>query len=173
MTYHQLAMQENLQINKKAKAETQKLYEPKIPPSKLKYLNILIYFVFGGLSLIILYVVYLRFYPTYPLTIHKVSVITPIVKSPGHLSYQMDACKNTDRIATVYRRLISNNTGVAFAPTEGLAVRGCRVTTVTIQVPGGLTPGKGYYLYTDIQYQINQIHQEHVYWQAGPFEVIN
>jgi hypothetical protein len=123
--------------------------------------------------LLFIYVCYLFFWPQNPLVIRSVAVITPVVKSPGTLTYQIDVCKNTSLTPVVNRKIVQGNNGVSLQTSQGLATKGCRIAKVTIQVPPGITPGDHYVLYSDITYHVNALRDVHVYWHSQPFQIVN
>ena len=166
-----LAMKRSIKRSGAATISTSALTEPRIPPRKLKLLSFLIYFVFSGLAAIVFYTMYLYWSPQHPLVVYSAKIVTPVITSPGSLTYQIDACKNTDVTPIVFRKLVQNDAGASLLATQGLAVRGCGITNVTIPIPAGLKPGKDYILYSDIDYQVNALRTVHVYWHAGPVEV--
>lgn len=155
----------------KAKAETKKLTEPKIPPKKFTLLNILIFGTFGGGIFIVLYFFYLLFWPFNPLTINSVKVITPSVKVGGAMVYDINSCKKAALTPTVYRKIVSSASAEALTTSPGVLSTGCSNKTVPVTIPTGTIPGT-YTLYTEVVYHVNAVRDVHVFWQAGPFLVV-
>lgn len=164
---------ESTRAKEQAETETAQLIIPTVPKTKTLCLNLFALITFTAGLIIIIYSAYLFFWPQHPLVVKSVAVITPVVKSPGSLTYRINVCKNTSLTPIVYRKIVQDNVGAVVPPSQGVATRGCRTTDVSIQVPAGIKPGDHYVLYSDITYHINALRDVHVFWHSQKFTIIN
>lgn len=164
---------ESQKARTEATAATRKLWEPQMPKRSVTLLNAMGYLMFGcGLGLII-YVSYLLLYPFMPLTLNgPVTIETPVVKAGSALVYQISACKHTPDTPTIYKKIVSAQYSEPYPAVQGVVVPGCTTTKVPLAIQTGTPPGK-YMLYTEVVYHVNALRDIHVFWQAGPFQVVN
>lgn len=126
-------------------------------------------------TLAILYVAYLHFWPVDPITIYGVHVTGDQVVGQT-LTYQVHACKHVDQPSSVFKTMVgvgntAHNT-VSFAETHGAVGPGCHFTTVKVPLPATVTPGT-YYLRDDAQYSGYPLHAPvNVYSQSNVFRVV-
>jgi hypothetical protein len=165
----QKEMRDDLEAkNDVAQQATSDLFRtPTTPKSYITVINFIAFLMVSLSLLLIIYVVW----PFHPLTVKSTSIVTPNVKAGSSLVYKVDSCKNTPDTPTVYKKIVSAGYSESLPSSPGVIDEGCSDTKVVLPIPNGTPPGK-YILYTEIDYSVNAIRTIRVFWQAGPFSVV-
>lgn len=125
------------------------------------------------MSLMMLYNVYLRFYPFKTVVINKIELLTPSIKQGGILKYRVDYCRYTDAPTTVYKTVQDvNDSSLRYpmASTDGVSVPGCHVIDRSVQIDP-LIPSGVYYLDVTSLYDVNEVQTSRLNFKVGNFTI--
>lgn len=135
---------------------------------------ILVFLAFFG----VLYAFWCIFVPVKTLVINNFSYTAPIhVETPtlhagDLLKYKLDYCKYTDAPATGRRLLVDGQQIPLTNPkVSSPLLKGCHIIEREVPIPNTVNPGR-YYLDVEIDYDVNPVHIERVYYYTEYFQVV-
>lgn len=131
-----------------------------------------VFYVFSiVMAIFIVHNSYQAFYPYKTLVINKVTTQESF-RSNETLYYQVDYCKYTDKPATVSRTLhaIDESQSIPFPMVSTIAIRGCHVANVPLELYSTIKPGT-YYLLVNVTFHINSQRDIHVSFRTNNFEI--
>lgn len=99
-------------------------------------------------------------------------VVTKTVKAGSYLKYQLNYCKYTQDISTVYQTLAGHNIYTLAQIQRNIPV-GCQHLVITdVYIPPTVPPGT-YTLYITVEYHPNPIRTVQYFVHTVPFQVTN
>ena len=132
-------------------------------------------FAFIGALFLMGVAFYWEFFPeniiSYPHGNHF-AVLTKKVKAGSYMKYQLNYCKYTEDISTVYQTLVGHNV-YTLAPIQRNLPVGCQSRTISdIFIPPTVPPGT-YTLQITVVYHPNPIRTVEYFVDTDPFEITN